>query len=188
MTEAEQDRVLDVYIGYRGAAMTDAESTEFLAEFRAARAEDVEQAIRDTARATGRVLLAGVTHRHALIASERAAAERLRHETAQRARTKGQPAASPGWPVAPGEPPAAYLTAIAMYSLHGGSAMGRRVGARYVEAGLVSREQANRLWSELAPILRLPPGSRWRPALAAVSRAAGEVAVEESEEEAADAR
>lgn len=150
MTGPEIVAVSETFAAYRGARIEagSPELREFVAVFGGAVAADVRDAIRLAAERDGRVFLETVAKRHAEIRSERFAAAVRQREAAKRAEPTTP--RRPGWPVAPGQPTGAYLTAIGWFAVTS-LATARRAADRYVAGGYVLAEHADALLAEMWP-------------------------------------
>jgi len=158
VTPDELSDVLETFASYRGARLDTmpAEVREFVAIFGGARAEDVRDAIRAAAERDGRVFLETAARRHSEIRSERFQAAGREREAAKRAPSTDS--SRPGWPVAPGEPTTTYLAAIAAFGVRS-RASAEKLAARYVGAGLVLPELADRIVAAMWPADRTLPAS-----------------------------
>ncbi len=158
MNATELSSTLDAFAAYRGARLesTSAEVREFVAIFGGARAEDVRDAIRAAAERDGRVFLETVARRHGEIRAERLQAAGRERDAAKR--PPPTDSSRPGWPVAPGEPTTTYLAAIAAFGVRS-RASAEKLAARYVGAGLVLPELADRIVGAMWPADRTLPAS-----------------------------
>lgn len=161
MTKTDVAECLSLFGTYRGQRADPLEIAEFSRLYATADRPTVEAAIRSAAERDGKVFLETVARRFGEIRDAAARADAAATEAARRAALPRANHTKPGWPCEDGSPVGNYLRWIAVRAMLDENAA-RATAAKYVQAGLVLPELADRVIAASVEARSLAPIDRSR--------------------------